>query len=354
MKRFWILATAIGAICGRTTSIDASTPVFDIVRSPWFDAPAETTPGIEAAEPVALTASQNEAIPSLVDDADYFDVACEKCNPRLFGLIAQSDRDFSCFVSPQSNVLLFEDPRTLTEVRMHFVNQTIPNSNPVFGGGTAQFVAAQVRVALTQRLSVIATKDGYLWINPEGNAVPNSEGFANIAAGLKYNILRNPDTQTIVSAGFTHEFPAGARRVFQGIGRGEWNLFLTGCREFFGCAHWVSGGGILLPDNDLQSTSMYWSNSFDVQLTKRLYGLVQLNWFHWLESGTNLPLNFEGNDLMNLGSTNVAGNDIVTMSFGNRLKFGRYHEMGVAYELPLTERKDLLESRIYADLILRY
>jgi len=340
--------TSVVCVLAWVAPVSADVPDFAAVRNSWFDT-TSAAPSL-----VSLRDTDSSPDASLLHGAELVDACNNCCDARLFGLFAPSDCAFYNFVSPQSNPLLFEDPRTLTEVRFHFVNQWIPNTNPVFQGGTAQFLAAQVRVALTQRLSVIATKDGYLWLNPAGAAVPNTEGFANVAGGLKYNLIRNPETQTIVSAGFTHEFASGAQRVFQGNGNGEWNLFLTGGREFFGCAHWVSGAGLRLPNDDVQSSSMYWSNAFDVQLTQRLYAMLQFNWFHWYESGTALPVNFEGNDLFNLGSTNVAGNDIVTMSFGPRYKFGRYHEAGVAYELPLTQRDDLLESRLYVDLILRY
>lgn len=330
----------------------AATPDWNAVRGSWFDdgANAAAVQPAERLEPIDLTKPFEEE--ASLAGADLVNVGLVADNGRLLGVIAPSDQDFYCFVSPQSNPLLFEDPRTLTEIRAHFVNQWIPDSNPVFAGGTAQYLAVQARIALTKRLSIIANKDGYLWLNPGTGA--GAQGSADISAGLKYNLIRNPETQTIVSAGFSHAFPTGAQRAFQGNGNGEWNLFLTGGREFFGCAHWVSGTGIRLPNNDVLSTSSYWSNSIDVQLTRRLYGLFQLNWFHWYESGTALPVGFEGNDLFNLGSTNVAGNDIVTSSFGGRYKFGRYHEAGIAYEFPLTQRQDLLQSRLYLDLILRY
>jgi len=287
--------------------------------------------------------------------AEFFDTALVARNGRLLGLIGQSDRDFYYFVSPQSNVLLFDDPRTLTEVRMHFVNQWIPNDNPVFLGGSAQYLAAQVRVAVTERLSIIATKDGYLWLHPENAAVGDPQGWADIAGGLKYNLFRFPETQSIFSVGFTHEFASGANRVFQGNANGEWNLFYSAGQELFGVAHLVSGGGIRIPNDHSARSSMMWSsNSVDVMLTERFYLLSQLNWFHWYDNGNQLPVGFEGNDLFNLGSTSVSGNDIVTTSFGGRFKFGRYHETGVAYELPLTQRKDLLEGRLYFDMIFRY
>lgn len=352
------LLLGLSQVCAAEADV-AAAPSFQSAVGSWFEAsPAEsvTTESQDAlvsedAQPIDLNGSLQ---PELRDGANYFDTGLLNRNGRLLGIIAPSDRDFYCFVSPQSNVLFFEDPRTLTEVRTHFVNQTIPGSNPVFNGGSAQYVAAQVRVALTKRLSIIANKDGYLWLHPTNPAVGDPQGSADLAAGLKYNLIRNPQRQFVLSSGFSYGMPTGAQRVFQGNGNGEWNLFLTGGKEFFGCAHLVSGTGLRLPNSGVQSKMWYWSTSADVMLTRRIYALTQLNWFHWFESGTALPVNFEGNDLMNLGSTNVAGNNIVTASWGGRYKFGRYHEAGVAYEVPLTERKDLLQSRLYCDLILRY
>ena len=325
---------------------------FAELRRDWFDADAapQSPSLLELAAAQAAGSDANSPT-----DEDLYDVALRGNNDRLFGLFGRSDREFWHFVSPQSNPLFFEDPRTLTELRLHFANQWIPNSNPVFQGGTAQYVAAQIRVAITERLSVIATKDGYFWLNPANPGVADTEGFADIGGGLKYNFYRNCETQTLASAGFTYCMPSGAQRVFQGNGNGEWHLFLSGGKEFFGCAHWVSGAGLRIPnDGTAQSKMSYWSNSFDVQLTKRIYALTQVNWFHWYDSGNALAANFEGNDLFNLGSNDVAGNDIVTASYGTRLKFGSYHEAGIAYEIPLTQRKDLLESRLYLDLTLRY
>ncbi len=272
------------------------------------------------------------------------------------GFIAHSDPCFTNFISPQTNPLFFEDPRTLTEIRFHFVNHWIPDSQPLFQGGQAQFLAAQIRVALTERLSIIATKDGYIWLDPDNAALPAENGWADVAAGLKYNVIRDPEAQRILSVGTTFELDTGTKRVFQGSGDGEFHVFASAGAEVVPRIHWLSGTGFRLPTNTQQRSQMwYWSNHVDYQLMEKLFAVVEVNWFHWLKSGNQLPgVNFEGGDLFNLGSGDVAGNDIVTLGLGGRLKPTQNTEMGVAYEIPLTERKDLLESRIYADLILRY
>lgn len=282
------------------------------------------------------------------------DRCCPSCceAPRLFGLLAPSDPEFSNFISPISNPLLFEDPRSLTEIRGHFVNQVIPASSGL-GKGDVQLYAAQLRAALTNRFSIIATKDGYM--SQQFDNLPNNDGFANLAAGLKYAFLYDPARQLIGTAGMTFEVPLGGRRVFQGYGDGDFNFFLTGGAEIFDRGHWLSGTGFRIPTDHTQGSQMWWwSNHWDYEVINGLYGLVELNWFHWMRSGERLPLNFEGGDLLDLGSNDVAGNDIVTMAIGGRAKLTQSIITGVGWEFPLTNRRDLLHDRLYVDLILRY
>lgn len=274
------------------------------------------------------------------------------CNGKLFGMIGRSDRCFDNFISPISNPLFFEDPRTLTEARSIFATHWIDPANPVFGGGTAYYAAMQLRAALTERLSFIATKDGYAWIYPTN--APNRSGWANLALGLKYNIIRDPECQRIWSVGTTYQAPSGSTNIFQGQAGGEFHSFLTGGRQIFERGHFLTSTGYRYSTTGQLSDMLYWSSHLDYEIANRLYGVLELNWFHWTRSGTLLPVGFEGNDLFNLGATNVAGNDIVTMAVGGRKKFGCMHEAGIGYEFPLTARRDILNDRLYVDLLLRF
>lgn len=281
---------------------------------------------------------------------------CNCQNQTLFGFIAPSDRCFSDFVSPLSNPLFFEDPRNLTEARVVFANQWIPDGNPVFNGGNAQYVATQLRIALTERLSIVANKDGYLWIDSNNEAaIPDGDGWADVTAGLKYNLVRDPESQFLLSVGTIYEIDIGSHHAFQGRGDGEFHIFTSAGKQIGGKAHFLSGTGFRLPtDTAARSQMWYWSNHIDYEFVESWYALFEVNWFHWMKSGKALPVNFEGGDLINLGSTDVAGNDMVTMAIGARKKFGSYSELGVGYEIPVSERKDLMRSRLYADLIIRY
>lgn len=280
------------------------------------------------------------------------DNCCDSCCDRFpwLPLIQPSDHCYDSFISPITNPVFFEDPRNLTEARLIFINHQLP---PGLGSGDVQVVAMQIRAALTDRLSLIATKDGYIIA---GNDAPHADGWADVAAGLKYNLFADPVTQRLLSAGFTFELPVGSTRAFQGTGDGEFNFFMTGGARFLQNWHWISAAGIRAPVNTVQEAPViYSSNHIDRRLLGNTYFLMEFNTFHYVRDGQSAFNGINGMDLYNLGGRNIAGNNIMTGAFGFKWKPSGNSELGVAWELPLnTGRKDLLENRITADWILRF
>ena len=247
-----------------------------------------------------------------------------------------------------TNPVFFEDPRTLTEARIFFLHHKVPGSAL---SGDIQLLAMQLRAAITDRLSVVAAKDGYAW---SSNPLIR-DGWADVAIGLKYNLFKDVCRQQLLSAGVSYELPIGSTRTRQGTGDGEFHVYLTGGAQLCPCGHWISGFGFRLPTNSFEeSQSWYWSNHFDYQVSRCWYAVAECNWFHWTESGGNGIPGVEGGDLFNFGSTGVAGNDIVTGAFGFKFKPSGHQEFGVAWEVPLTERRDVLENRLTFDFIFRY
>ncbi len=280
------------------------------------------------------------------------DVGCGSgccCDKRLLGLFAKSDHCFDSFISPMTNPVFFEDPRTLTEVRTFFIYQNVPGA---VGGGSVRLIAAQMRAALTDRLSIVAAKDGFIM---SSNPLVD-DGWADVSVGLKYNLLKNYQDQRIVSAGLSYEAPWGTPRALQGNGDGEFHIYLTGGTQLGDNWHWISASGFRIPaDHNVESQMWYWSNHLDYRLTDMLYLVSELNLYHWNRSGGIPALaGVEGGDLINLGSTAVGGNDIVTQAIGAKLKPSGNTEIGFAWEFPLTDRRDLLENRLMVDFILRY
>ncbi len=281
------------------------------------------------------------------------------CNSK--GLIKPTDHCFDDFVSPMINFVFFEDPRTLTELRPIFVNHWVPSGigpgGAVSAGGSIQLYALQFRAALTDRLSLIAVKDGFIVDNTGGTLdTVLDDGWAAVTAGLKYNLLRDTSEGTLASAGFTYEIPMGSQKALQDVGDGEFHFFLTGGKRFLnGDAHVLSSVGYRVPvDRDAQNTSIHWSNHFDYRVTKRSYLFTEFAWWHWTDdAGTGLP-QIAGQDLFNLTSTGIKGQDLLTQSVGVKFKPDANTEIGLAYEFPLTGFEDVISSRMMVDLIVRF
>ncbi|MFI4875715.1 MAG: hypothetical protein ACIALR_10275 [Blastopirellula sp. JB062] len=268
----------------------------------------------------------------------------------LSALLVPGDRCFTDFVSPMTNPVYFEDPRTLTEARFIYLHHQIPSAAQ---GGAANVFALQLRAALTDRLSIIATKDGFVTsTNPLID-----DGWCDVALGLKYNLYADPSRQRLLSAGMTFEIPAGSTRALQGNGDGMFDLFLTGGTQFGGCNHWISASGFLLPtDQSAESSIWFWSNHVDHRLAHtNFYFFGETNWYHYMSAGKAFDAApIEGGDLFNLGAVGVAGNDIVTGALGVKYKPHSQMELGFAWETPLTDRRDVIENRVNVDCILRY
>ncbi len=274
--------------------------------------------------------------------------ACE--SRRLF----ESDREFSSFVGPMSNPVLAKDPRALTEAQFLFIQDWIPDENSL-GGGNFQVYGLQVRVALTDRLTFIADKDGYATIHPGRG--PDRDGWLNVAVGLKYAFVRDVDRQLLVVGGFQYEPQSGEARVFQSQGDGLVTLFGTVGKGWCNGTHIIANAGYQLPiDRSQNSTFFYTQLHLDRQFRGWISPLVELNWYHWTDGGNRgLPAALgEGDGLINFGTSGVAGNDLVTVAAGVKAQLSDHLEVGVAYETPISNREDLIDHRIIAQVIFRY
>jgi len=301
------------------------------------------------------------------DGCDSCGLGCSVCDlDQLMNrfdcsdLIKPSDRCFDDFISPMINFVYFEDPRTLTELRPIFVSQNVPDTlaGGATAGGSVQLYAMQFRLALSDRLSLIGVKDGYIVDNTAGalDTLINS-GWADITAGLKYNLIRDTCKGRLASVGFTYEIPVGSEGALQSVGDGEVHLFATaGQRLLDGNAHFLTAGGYRFAiDDDVQGSAIHWSNHLDFRVTDRVYLFTEAAWWHWTdEATTGLPLGVAGQDLFNLQSTGVDGNDLVTQNVGLKFKPRRNMEAGIAYEFPVTGFQDVIDDRIQAELIVRF
>lgn len=273
---------------------------------------------------------------------------------------------------PISNPTLFDLALPTTNVHPIFIYHGLPNKiDTTLGkvplGGDVEVYALQFEIAVNDRLSIVATKDGYVDFNPD-NTLSSEDGFANVGAGLKYAFILDPVSKTAVSGTATFELPVGDDDIFQGQGDGALNLIVSGLK-LVDAWQFAGGAGVQIPMSHEQSTSSFVSGHVSYEVCKWFTPLVEVNWFHVLDAGDPnnnfqsqlggaVPgvVKFEGNDFFNLGGVNSHENrDLVTAAVGFRSRITDNIDLGAAYEIPLTdEESSLWEERVTVDLIWKF
>ncbi|MDB5307793.1 MAG: hypothetical protein JWO38_1995 [Gemmataceae bacterium] len=273
----------------------------------------------------------------------------------------RSDHAFDGFISPVSNPFLFEDPRSLTEIRPIFISQRIPGKARDFNGGHVTFFGTQARLAITDRLSFTINKLGGVWFSTGGGSpFSGDSGFSELWFGPKYTFIRNEQTGSLLAGGLLFQTPVGSPGVFQNTGGlslvpyatyGQ-NLF----RDFrFGSFNFLANGGYSFATSKSRSDYLYLNAHLDMDVMNwhRIYPLVEMNWFVNTSNGTANPIGIEGRDLINFGGQ-AKGTGLLTGAIGVRGKITESAQIGTAFEVPLAGRRDLFDYRFTVDFILRY
>lgn len=273
---------------------------------------------------------------------------------------------------PITNPTLFDLALPTTNVHPILIYHGLPDqitttAGDLALGGEVEVYAVQFEYAFNERLSLVATKDGYVNFKPDAT-LSNESGFANLGAGMKYAFLLDPAAGHAVSGTATVELPTGNHDVFQGEGDGTLNLLLSGLK-MHDAWQFAGGGGFVLPFSDQQSTSSWMSAHVSYEVTPWFIPLVELNWFRVLNEGDGQPsfnsqaggavpviAEFEGGDFFNLGAANSGANrDLVTAAVGFRSRLNESVDLGLSYEIPLTdEEASVIEERVTLDLVWKF
>lgn len=296
----------------------------------------------------------------------------EECSGYFPDLRCDRRARFEGFSAPVTAPYLFEEPFVTTGASTWALWHAFPDKS-VFQGGNLYALAAQVRLALTERLGLVATKDGYIDLNGDNPLLDDSKGYGDLGFGLKYELYRDEEQRFIVTPSLRYETTNGSRDVLQGNGEGMWMPGLSlGWGP--GDAH-VLGTvvGSIPVDQDAESTVLSYHLHVDRELLcPGLAPFVELNGYHYLQDGdgqntvklsdgSRLTLSaaqaalrlsgFEGYDVANLGSDGVQGNDVIAWAVGFRAQINPKVSLGFAYERPLTQRRDLLKQRFTLNLL---
>ena len=207
-----------------------------------------------------------------------------------------------------------------------------------------------------------------MWLRPDEEipgALTHDDGFANLAFGLKYAFILEPEKRRIATIGFRYEAPSGDAGVLQGKvyridgvderGKGVVNPFLStgiGVDRF----HFLGYAGVRAALDDVDSSFFDLSLHGDYQIGN-FYPLVEINWVQTIDGGRRLPLNGEGFDVLNLGSVDGEDRGVVTAGVGARYRLASFDpvdlDFGAAVEFPLTDREDIFNLRVTTDVVIR-
>lgn len=257
----------------------------------------------------------------------------------------------STAISPVTNPIFFEDPAIRSEVRPIYMHHHIDDGF-ITGGGNVNVWALQFRYAITDRLALIATKDGYIDIDLDSGGSAN--GWADVGLGLKYALIDDRANQFILTPGFTFELPIGDKEVFQGNGDGELNLFVSAAKGF-GNFHLTGNVGFRIPmDGDEESTLFHFNLMADYRCHRYFQPFVSMSGITVISDGNAMPLTTEGYDLINFGSAHADGETQVVIGGGFRSHLTNSIDFGIAYEKAVTSPEGLFDDRVTADIIWRF
>lgn len=257
-------------------------------------------------------------------------------------------------IAPVANPILFESPTIGSEVRPLFLYHRL---NDNFVGGDVEVYALQFRLKLTDRLALIATKDGYVDFNPD--AIGHADGFADITAGLKYALIQDDNNKFLLTPGFTYTIPIGSEDVFQGNdnGSGQFDLFTSAAKNV-GDVQLMANVGVMLPlDSDKDSTQLHYSLQVAYPLCQWFKPFAVLNGYTGLSNGKTPGFegaDSEGYDVINFGSGDVAGETMIVLGGGFRSSLCKSVDLGIAYEKGVDHDNGIFDDRLTVDLVWKF
>lgn len=254
-------------------------------------------------------------------------------------------------IAPVANPIFFETPLIQSEIRPIFAWHRLDNA---FLGTDAdvRVYAVQLRYAVTEKLAFIATKDGYIEFNPKNG--PAADGWADLSAGLKYALYENTEHHILVTPGFTFEFPTGNRKVFQGNGDGEANVFVSAMKGWNNFHATINIGARIPLDFDEETANVRYNGMLDYYVLQYFIPFAAINAFTTVSEGKALPFGSEGFDLINFGSSNAEGETQASWALGFRSRLHKKVDLGFAYERGFTPSNDIFDDRFTVDLAVRF
>lgn len=262
------------------------------------------------------------------------------------------------FAEPVGNPLYFESPFIESQIKLLYLWHDFP-SNSQIGGGQLNAWAVQVRIALTDRLAIVAPKDG--WTELNAGILPRESGTNDFAIGLKYALIMDEDEKFMLTTGLRWEWHNGSRGILQGRDRSDNELtpyvsFAKGWKSF----NLIGNLSARMPTDRNDGNHIV---SWDLHIDKEIapdtlpgfYPLLEIHALHYLTNANRFPLSVGGLDYGNIGSSDVRGKSVFWGDLGFRWKLTPNLSWGVAYGFPISDpRNSIFNQRITVDFILSF
>lgn len=301
--------------------------------------------------------------------------AAERECPLLFpDLRCGRHGRYDGFVPPMMHPYLFEDPFITTGLSAWGIWHEFPGDS-ILDGGHLWVAALQARLAITDRVAFIATKDGWVDRNPGLHLLEDSRGFADLAAGFKVALIDRPDIPFILTPSLRFETTTGSQDVVQGNGDG---MLIPAVSAAWGRGrfHVIGDVGMQIPlDPDAESTSVFYHLHLDYAVHRFLVPFVEVGGFTYtdggdgsnlvkIRGGDEVPIGVaqellgadpeEAYDYGSLGSKGMAGHTVVAGALGLRVPVNEHLVLGAAWEIPLSPSRDVLRQRASVNVTLEF
>ncbi|MEM8790311.1 MAG: hypothetical protein AAGE80_01740 [Pseudomonadota bacterium] len=268
------------------------------------------------------------------------------------------ENGFDRYVPPVTMFVLNETPFITTEVKPIYAYHNIPDGF-ITQGGDVNAVAVQGRLALGDRLGIIATTDGWADVDFE-TTLPDATGFLDLAAGVKYAFYSVPEDGEIITAGIRYTAPIGgvdtAGIDLNGNGSGFLNTFVTAAKLWDKTQ--VQGtAGFQWGLSDENWSYIHTHGHVDYEITPGVFPLMEFNLLIPVDGGDQIPgANLTGADIFDLGAGNPDA--IFTVAGGVRLRPLDNLIFGVAVEGNLPDLSGMATSvygwRVTTDLTIHF
>lgn len=258
----------------------------------------------------------------------------------LFGDSGTAPQAEHKVVRPLTAPYFHEDAFVTSDLRAWYVNHQFYGDTI---GGEAEVYALQVRLALTERLQLVAYKDGYTDVND--SALGSPDGWNDIAAGLKYAFIQDWENQFHLAGGIGYEFSLGDEEVLQDAD--ELRLWLSANKGFDRLHLGFAANYRIAEDNGkglVGAADMITLHAHaDYYVNEWFSPVVELNGYFVTDEGP-VGAPFSGVDAVSVGGGE--NEDTITGAIGAEFRpFGPELGLRAAYETELTNQVSLFGHR---------